>query len=819
MKSLSNFLFAVLLIAIKINAQDAGTIKGTVITIDKMPIENVTISSSEGGFSTSTNAQGDFTISKLKPGKITLVFSHVGYTSLTQTVTVKEQGVTLLPNVYLNESVYQISEIIVSGSVITKTLATGKAGIKPIDLPQSIQVINSKTLEQQQSIRLSDVVKNVNGIYVGSARGGAQEAFWSRGYDMSANNMFKNGFRINSGSMPEVASLQQVEALKGSSALLFGNVTPGGIINMVTKTPSFTKGGSISFQTGSYDYYKPIVDFYGPLTTAIAYRFVGSYEKAQSFRDVVERERFYVNPSLLFKIGSRTDILVQGDYLKDYWTPDFGTGAIGKKLVDIPRNTYLGADWSNGLTTQATVNASINHKISNNWRFSSNSSLQDYSRKSEGTERIQPDEDGDFKRPLGRNKNTELILGQQFNLQGTFHTGSIKHQLSTGVDWDYSLGQAFTYVFERPNYDLTPGNTVNIFVPSTYEMNYDIPASRNSKIVRTEAYRFGAYAQDLISFTDKIKVLAGIRWSWQESQATNFEETTVPISGGGTGVLIDAEHDPDPKKDAKRLDRVFSPKVGIVYQPVKDMSLFASYANSFTPNTGTDIYGNTLEASIVDQYEAGVKKEFWDGILTTNVTLYQIINSNLAQIAPYKADGTENTLSTVKMLSGETKSKGIELDVTIKPIEGLSILAGYSYNDMRFTDTNEGIVGSFVEGDRIARTPRNTANLSFFYVVPNGRLRGFSIGSIANYIGDRIGGWNRDYAKDANTGLIYIRDREIPVGGYTSIDVSAGYEWKQFSILCRLSNITNALNYVVHENYSINPIAPRQFIATVKYKF
>lgn len=808
MKSLAQILFAVLFFAIKVNAQNTGTIKGTVVTSDETPIEKVTISSTEGGFSVITDAQGAFTISNVNPGKLTLVLSHVGYTSSSVIVNVKQQGVTVLPKVYLNEIANEISEVIVSGSVITKTLATGKSGVKPIDLPQSIQVINNKVIDQQQSIRMSDVVKNINGVYVGSARGGAQESFWSRGYDMSANNMFKNGFRVNSGSMPEVASLQQVEALKGSSALLFGNVAPGGIINMVTKTPSFTKGGSVSFQTGSYDYYKPIVDFYGPLNKSIAYRFVGSYEKAESFRDVVERERVYVNPSLLLKVSTKTDILLQGDYLKDNWTPDFGTGIIGKEIVDIPRNEYLGANWSNGLTTQATVNAQVNHKISKNWRFSSNSSFQDYGRKWEGTERIVVETDGDFKRPLGKYKNTELIAGQQFNLQGTFNTGSIKHQLSIGVDWDYTFAQAFTYVFDRTNYDLTAGNYVNIYDPSTYQMQYAIPGSKNTKIVRTETTRFGGYAQDLFSFSSKIKFLAGIRWSWQEAQATNYGTSTVA-----------PEDDITPVKDPKRLDRAFSPKVGIVYQPVTNMSLFASYANSFTPNTGTDIYGSTLAASLIDQYEVGVKKDFWNGVLSTNVTLYQITNSNLAQMAPYKLDGSENTLSTVKMLSGETKSKGVEVDVTVKPIEGLSILAGYSYNDMRFTDTNEGVVGSFIEGQRVARTPRNTANLSFFYTVPNGRLKGLSFGSIANYIGDRLGGWNNDYAKDTNTGLIYIRDREIPVEGYTTVDVSAGYEWKQFSLLCRLSNITNELNYTVHENYSINPIAPRQFMATLKYKF
>lgn len=812
MKSPIKFLFAVLFFTLQINAQSNGTIKGSVVTSQNLPLEKVTVTAQNANFSTLTDNQGNYSISNVTPGKYILTFSHIGFTISSAHIIVKPNAVTVVPKIFLTSSSSTLSEVIVSGSVINRNLANGKGGIKTIDLPQSVQVIDAKVLEQQQTIRLSDVIKNVNGVYVGSARGGAQESFWSRGYDMTANNMFKNGFRFNGGSMPEVASLEQVEALKGSSALLFGNVAPGGIINMVTKTPLFAKGGSVSFQAGSYAYFKPTVDFYGPLSKTIAYRFVGSYENAESFRDVVTRERFYVNPSVLFKATKKTTILLQGDYLQDYWTPDFGTGAIGKTLVNLPRNTYLGAKWSNGLTTQASFSGKIVNKINGNWKFSSNTSLQDYSRKSEGTERIQPDAAGNLKRPLGKNYNTELISAQQFNIQGVFNTGNIKHQLSAGLDWDYTFGQAFTYVFNPATYDATP---INIYDPSTYANEYDIPTARNSKIVSTETLRFGAYAQDLVSLTNKIKVLAGIRWSWQEAQATNYNEI---FSGG---VQTTTPENAAPVKDAKRIDAAFSPKIGLIYQPIKTMSLFASYANSFTPNTGTDIYGKNLAPSIIDQFEVGAKKDFWNGILTTNVTLYQIVNSNFAQMAPFLADGSANNLDpNKKILSGETTSKGVEIDVNAKPIEGLNILVGYSYNDMRFTKVlGEWIPGSFIKGDRVARTPQHTANASFFYTLQNGFFKGFSAGATANYIGDRIGGWNNDYAYNTTTHVVEFRDREIPVKGYATLDATLGYTWKQFSLLCKLSNITNELNYNVHENYSINPIAPRQVMATLKYKF
>ena len=98
-------------------------------------------------------------------------------------------------------------------------------------------------------------------------------------------------------------------------------------------------------------------------------------------------------------------------------------------------------------------------------------------------------------------------------------------------------------------------------------------------------------------------------------------------------------------------------------------------------------------------------------------------------------------------------------------------------------------------------------------------LKGVSIGAIGNYIGKRVGGWNNQILIDANTQEQTIRDRQIPLGDYTTVDVSAGYEWSKFSILCKLSNVANVLAYTVHENYSVNPIGPRQVMTSLKYKF
>ena len=736
--------------------------------------------------------------------------SFLSFTSYCQDYSINDTAYAINDTVK-NKKGEILNEVIVTKNKEPKPVTAVRSGLKPMDNPQTIQVISSEIIEQQQAIRLSEVLKNANGVYVGSARGGAQESFFSRGYDMGANNMFKNGFRYNAGSIPDISGLEKVEFLKGGSALLFGNVAPGGVLNLVTKTPSFKSGGEIAMQMGSYSYYKPSIDFYGPLSKSIAFRINGSYENSESFRDVVKNERLYVNPSLLFYLNPKTQITVQGDYLTADWTPDFGTGIIGKEILDIPRNTYFGALWSTGNTKSSSASVLLNHDFNKNWKLNFNGSFQNYKRTQKSTAQMSNLDDvntypipGYWNRALTQAKNLEQIFGDQLSLQGNFNTGSVKHQIFTGADWENSFTTAYTFVFSPANYD-----TIYLldFDPSTQKN--DIPNGRNTQITKTDANRFGVYFQDLISLTEKIKVLGGIRWSWQQTEVTTYKETSTGAGNPQDGMSTVAP---------KRLDNAFSPKVGLVFQPTKDMSLFASYSNSFTPNTGNTFNNEPLDPSIIDQYEAGIKKEFFSGLLSTNITVYQITNDNLVQTAAFMQDGvTPNSDTSIKVMSGETKSKGVEVDVTARPIEGLNVIAGYSYNDMRYTKTS-GKNGSFVEGDRVARTPQNTANLSFFYTLQSGLLKGISLGAIGNYIGKRVGGWNNQYNTDATKYPDGIWYREIPLEGYATIDASVGYEWKKISILCKLSNITDELNYTVHENYSVNPIAPRQVMVSLKYK-
>ena len=649
-----------------------GSVTGTVTTIDNKPAAYVSIVLKSTNKYSITDENGNFTLKNIKEGLYTLEISTIGLRTIEKPVEIKKDQETTI-TIALEEDAQQLAAvtIVARRTLNDKPISIGKISIDPMDLPQSIATIGQTTIKNQQALRLSDIVKNVNGVYLTTTRGSVQENFAARGYAFSSTNLFKNGFRINSGLMPEVSSLEKVEVLKGSAAILYGQVAPGGILNMVTKQPKFQFGGEVSMLAGSYDLYKPSFDIYGPVSSSIAYRVNGTFETANSFRDVVHYKRYYINPSLLFKLGQRTQLLVEGDYLKHNFTPDFGIGTVDNtKIPDLPRSRFLGTDWQYNTTQQTTTTVSLKHQFNSIWTLDASTSYQLYTRDYYSTERIQAAANGDWVRPLGKINGQENFYAAQVNLTGKLRTRSIQHTLLAGADADRSFTTNNDFSFPAVS-GLPAGSydQINVYDPKKFVARDDIPDATNIRRREAPINRFGVYAQDLIKLSSKFNLLAGVRWSYVQTagiDSTNF------LTGAKT-------------KGTPRNDNAFSPRFGLVYKAAKSTSLFASYASSFSVNTGTDIYGSSLPPSTIDQYEAGIKNDFFKGMLSINLTLYHIVNNNLAQTASFDKDGNQNSNTSIKVLSGQTKSDGVELDVAAQPITGLSILAGYSYNNARYT--------------------------------------------------------------------------------------------------------------------------------------
>lgn len=773
----------------------SGSIKGTVHSADGKPAAFVTISiknSQKGAFS---GEDGSFTIKNVKVGQHTLVISYTGAKTLFQTVTVEDDKVSTI-QIALQETASQLNEVVVEGAktrtINKRPISIGKLPVPAMDLPQGIAIIGHEMLENQQVQRLSDVVKDINGVYMASMRAGTQETFNARGYGFSSSNMFKNGARVNSGVMPEMSSLERVEILKGSAAILYGNVAPGAVMNMVTKQPKFNFGGEVNLRAGSFGLFKPSVDIYGPINSRVAYRVNGTFETADSYRDQVHSKRYYVNPSLLFKLSDRTELLVQGDYLKHDFTPDFGIGSINNtKIADVPRNTFFGTPWQYAHTQQSTAGVNLKHKFNEGWSLNAMVSYQNYNRDYYSTERIQADSTGKWVRPLNRTYNTEDYYVAQVDINGKFKTGNVEHNVLAGVDADRYNTVAYSY--NQP----TTYDTINILDLSKYKQRQDIPDASRIRSVTSPISRVGVYVQDLVRITPKLNVLAGVRYSYLQNEAP----VTKDLKTGAE------------TKGKSKYDQAFSPRVGIVYKVKPNMAFFASYSNSFTPNNGIDVDSANLKPSIIDQYEIGMKNDFVKGKLSVNVTAYRIKNNNYAQTAPFQKDGvTPNNNANLKALIGETLSQGVELDINGHPLPGLDVIAGYSYNNITIEGTSDRTGGS-TKGERLVGNPNHTANASVFYTIQKASLKGLRFGVGYYYIGQRYAGWNNT----VNQAQKY--NRLISVPGFSTLDFTAGYSFKRFSVLAKVSNITNTYNYYVHENYSINPIPPTQVTGTVAYKF
>jgi iron complex outermembrane receptor protein len=795
----SLFLFTFSFLIITAGAQDL-LLKGMVTTSDGKPAARVNVQLAETKQAVITAIDGSYEFSNLKPSKYSVVVSYAGLATQVKHFTLTKENTVQVINFVLIENYTELAEIIVAASStkIDRVATIGKLPIKPMDLPQATAIIEKQVIERQQVQTLGDAVQNLNGVYVMGTTGGYQEELASRGFAFNSNNTFKNGVRFNNSIMPEVSGLESIEVLKGGNAVLFGTVGAGGVLNIITKKPMFNNGGSISFQTGSYDYYKPAIDVYGAINNSkhVAYRVNSSFTKAGSYRDNVKSQRFYINPSFLIKIGAKTSVLFEGDYTQDNRNLDFGTGAIYYKIANTPRSLNLNLPWSYNNAEQIAASTTITHRLNDNWQLKAVLNTRKYNNDLFGATR--PNNSGQFidssaanygrwVRGLVKNKNIEQYQFASFDVTGKFTTGKIQHTLLAGIDADIIKTNA--YSFDLTQFRADKKNiydTINIFGAKQYTERNDIPNVPWTFYTNAPVSRLGVYVQDFIELSSKIKMLAGLRYSRSTS------ETLDSIYASGVQKM----------HNEKRTNDAFSPRLGIVFQPTKKISVFASYTNSYEINTAIDTFGVVLKPSIINQYEVGVKTMLFNNSVSVNATGYIINNSNAVQSYPNLSPA-----DTRREIGGQTQSKGAELDIVTKDLDGFTVNAGYSYNDIRYKKST-----LYIPGSRILYTPNHTANMHIYYTVkPTYILHGLNAGIGIYYVGERVAG--RSTTK-ANPGYALM-----PVPEYFLFETAVGYTYQNLYFRFKVNNILNQLSYNVHDDNSVNPIAPRQFTATVAYKF
>ncbi|MBE9167100.1 TonB-dependent siderophore receptor [Pleurocapsales cyanobacterium LEGE 06147] len=629
------------------------------------------------------------------------------------------------------------------------------------DIPASIQVVPREVIRDQGATSTREAVRNVSGVTFSSAVGNRSEQFIMRGFTA---NRFLNGFRedfLSTRTQTDLANIERIEVLKGPASVLFGRAEPSGIINFITKQPLREPFYELSFTAGSFDFYRPALDFSGPLTDdkRLAYRLNVAYENAGSFRDFVDTERFFIAPTLSYRIGDNTTLSLEVSHLDDARPIDRGLVVLSNnQIADIPISRLLGkASDQQFAETRAVLY--FDH------RFNPNLSLRSAFRYTEASEKrpdgslqISEESPDDRNFPVRDYFGTQLyeIYTFQNDLIANFNTGSVEHTVLLGLELARQSG-SFS------GKDRSAG-TIDIFNPN---YNFTFGEFENFSTEKTRINSFGIYLQDQIALLDNLILVLGGRFDTFRDESTSDGETT------------------ETEADA------FSPRVGIVYQPIEPVSLYASYTRSFTPAFGTSASGEPFDPQRGTGYEIGVKTEIVKNRLFSTLAFYDTTLTNVLTTDP------ENDLFEIQ--TGEQNSKGIELDLSGEILPGWNIFAGYAYSDATITEDN-----TFEVGNRLNNVPRHNFNLWTTYTLQKSSLAGLGFGAGIFYVSERAGDLDNSF---------FVPD-------YTRVDAAIYYERENFRAALNLKNLFD-IRYFEGAQYreSVIPGAPFTVLGTISVQF
>ncbi|MGF1540839.1 MAG: TonB-dependent siderophore receptor [Pleurocapsa sp.] len=643
------------------------------------------------------------------------------------------------------------------------------------DVPQSIQVVPQKVIEDQGITRIGDALRNVSGVTPQRDYANISDRFNIRGFD--ASRTLRNGFRTGNDFGTTVIVppnvVERIEVLKGPASVLYGQVQPGGVVNYVTKKPLDEQFYNLEFSAGSFGLVEPSLDFSGPLTTnkKLTYRFNLSYQNGGNFRDFVDSEILAIAPVISYKFSDDTSLSFEYEYLESNITADDGL-PIDPVIFEIPRERFLG-DPDDFIDTKThNFYLTLDHRFNDNINLRSGFAAQVSDDSSNFLRLFGFDpESGQFSRFFRESEASGSNYAWQTDLISKFKTGSVEHQLLAGFELARSISgtdNSADFFDEEADISLP----INVFNP-----DYDllIPAIRNSFFESEDKVStLGFYLQDQVTLLSNLKLLVGGRYDFAKNESEFFEE-----------------FDGETFSNSNEFDtEAFSPRVGLVYQPIEPISLYASYSRSFVPNTATTSDGEIIEPERGTQYEIGVKGEFGD--FSTTIAAYEITKTNITRTDPLDPD--------FSIPIGEVKSRGIEFDVAGELVSGWNIIASLFFNDAFISVGDE----FNPEDDTLINAPGSGASLWTSYEIQKGNLQGLGFGAGLFYVGDV--------------------EAEIPndfvIPSYVRADASLFYDRDNWRVQLNFKNLFNKEYIESSQNTRlIYPGAPFTVLGTVSVEF
>lgn len=661
---------------------------------------------------------------------------------------------------------------------VTRATTATKTDTPIMETPVSIQAVPRAVMDDQQVISVADAVRNVSGVQPGGYT--FYDNFILRGFDANFST-YRNGLRHISTTALETANLDAIEILKGPASILYGRAEPGGIINLATKRPLDVPYYSLQQQFGSYNFYRTTIDATGPLVAdrTLLYRMNLAYKDNNTFQDFVSQQSIFFSPSLTWRPTDRFESTIEIEYQRNRFTDvsDIGIPAIGNRPAPIPLSRFLGDPAAKNIQERVFVGFDWTYRVTDDWKLVNRFQFNDVSYDQRTLFAADFDQGtGVLTRGLWRahpfNRRT---YATNLDLVGHVRTGPMDHNVLVGFDY---------YRFESANSafsDLTPVvPPINIFNPSYgIDLSSITPATFRFHGTFDEQW-YGVYFQDQITFWDKVHILGGGRYDWAEV-VNGFSDTSLASAKAA---------------EVKERTGYFSPRVGIVYRPWQWLSFYGNYTKSLGSNNfGTPVPGSgPLDPQTGRQWEGGLKTEFFDGRLTSTLAYFDVTKQNVATPIP----GTP-FIQTI----GEANSRGMELDVSGRVTEQLSLIGSYAYTDARITGDESGN-----EGHRLISVPRNSGSLWAVYEFTDGPLRGVRLGTGAFARSKRM-------ADLENTA-------ELP--GYVRWDASAGYTFHYFGtkITAQL-NVYNLLNKDYYDRASsrllIQPGMPLTFLGSLRFEY
>jgi len=642
-----------------------------------------------------------------------------------------------------------------------------------LDIPQVVNTVSDQVLEDQHATTLDEALYNVSNVVQTNTLGGTQDAFVRRGFGANRDgSVMTNGLRT---VVPRSfnADVSRVEVLKGPASTLYGILDPGGLINVVTKRPETTFGGSVSATSSSFGGGTGEFDVTGPIEgTRLAWRLIGEYQNEDYWRNFGKQKSTFIAPSLSW-FGDNATINVLYSH-RDYQMP-FDRGTIfdlaTKQPVNVDRKTRFDEPFNitDGESDIAQLNAE--YRFNSQWtgKLEYGFSQDKYSDNQSRVMAYNAATGGLTRRVDATQGSTQRMHTTRADLQGNVTLGGFYNEILTGVAYE--------------NYDLLRTDMIrcknvkdfNIYNPSYGRASKCTTVSASDSDQRIQQESYSAYAQDALYLTDNWIAVAGMRYQYYTQYA-----------GKGRPFKVNTDSS----------DEQWTPKFGLVYKLTPSISLFGNVAKAFMPQSSIASYIGDLPPETSTSYEVGAKFDLFDGV-TANITAFDIHKRNVLY---NEIIGDE----TVAKTAGRVRSQGVEMDVAGALTPNMNVIASYSYTAAKVLEDPD------YAGKPLPNVPRHTGSLFLTYDIHN------------VYAGNTLtlgGGGHGVSRRSATNGADYY----LP--GYVVADAFAAYKMQlryPVTLQLNLKNLFDKTYYTssMGTNNLGNQIGdPREVQFTVKMDF